>query len=327
MGASEVGLVAAWCSCFVLAAGLSLIEVAVVRVRRTRVAVATESGDDRARRLLALIDDLPVTLNAILLLALLMQVTTATIGGVLAERWFGNLGITVATIVTTLVLFLYAEAIPKTVAIRSPYQVARHATPILGPLVTALRPVVAALVWLADRQTPGTGAQLSAFSEGELRALARESADAGVIEIGDAELVDRSFEFGDRRVVDVMVPRADIVYARAEQTVADAMALATGAGHRRLPVAAAGIDTVTGMARLGDIAAAASRSPHDPVASVARSVLRCRPEQRIAALMERMQTTECWMAIVVGADGRTLGLATIEDLVAELVGEIAESET
>ena len=326
MGALETGLVVAWGCCFALAAGLSLVEVAVVRVRRTQATVAAESGDDRARRLVALIDDLPVTLNTILLLALLMQVTTATLGGVLAERWFGNLGITMATIVTTLVLFLYAEAIPKTVAIRSPYRVARRATSVLGLLVAILRPVVSTLVWLADKQTPGTRAQLSAFSEDELRALARESADAGVIDIGDAELVDRSFEFGDRRVVDVMVPRADIVHASAEQSVAEVMAVATDAGHRRLPIATGGIDTITGMARLGDIAAAASRSPEEPVTSVARTVLRCRPEQPIASLMERMQTTQCWMAIVVDVDGRTLGLATIEDLVAELVGEIAESE-
>lgn len=327
MRATDVGLALVGIGCFLGAAGLSLAEVAIIRVRRSRVLVAAEDGDARARRLLGLIDDLPLVMNTVLLLALLMQVSTAVIAGFLAQRWFGNLGVSLATVVTTAVLFLYAEAIPKTMAIRSPYHMARRATPIMTVLVAALRPIVGLLVWLADKQTPGIGAQLSAFSEEELRALARESAEAGVIAEGDAELVDRSFEFGDRKVAEVMVRRGDIAFVRAEQSLVDVLAIAVAVGHRRLPICRDGIDDIVGIARFRDVVAAARHTPQARVGSVASAALRCGPDLLISDLMDRMQATGRWLAIVTDPSGRTLGLATIEDLVAELVGEIAEEET
>lgn len=326
MDGVELALAVSWLACFVGAATLSAAEVSIIRVRRSRIVVAADEGDPRARRLLALIDELPIVLNTVLLLALLSQVTTATIGGYLAQRWFGDLGVTVATVAMTMVLFLYAEAIPKTMAIRDPERTARLATPLLGTLVAVLRPVVATLVWLADRQTPGTPPQLSPFTEAELRALARASAEAGVIDRDDATLVDRSFEFGDRRVGDVMVPRSAIAFVRSGASLVDALAVAVAAGHRRLPIGDPGLDQVMGLARFRDIVDAARTTPQAPVASVALPLLRCGPDEPIADLMDRMQATGRWLAIVVDPDGRTAGLVTVEDVVAELVGEIVEDE-
>jgi CBS domain containing-hemolysin-like protein len=331
----DIGLVAALVVCFVGVAGLAVAEVAVLRVRRSRVTVA--AGEDAgARRLLHLLDDLPVTLNSILLLALLLQVSTATIGGYLAQRWFGGVGVTAATVVITAVLFLYAEAIPKTMAIRSPLRMARLVTPVLTPLVGSFRPLVRFLVWLADEQTPGVGAQVSAFSEEELRTLAREAAEAGVIEEADARLVDRSFEFGDRRVGEIMVEREAIVSVGADQGLADALATALQSGHSRLPILGDGLDDVIGVVRLRDVAMALQTEPGTgieigtetramaPVASVATPPLRTGPGRPIAPLLRRMQADNQWLAIVEDDRGRTIGLITVEDVVAELVGEIAE---
>ena len=326
MTAVELALAVGWVACFASAATLSAVEVSIIRVRRSRIMVAAEAGDPRAARLLALIDELPIVLNTVLLLALLSQVTTAVIGGYLAQRWFGDLGVTAATVATTMVLFLYAEAIPKTMAIRAPDRTARLATPLLAGLVAVLRPVVAALVWLADRQTPGTAPQLSPFTEAELRALAQASADAGVIDRDDATLVDRSFEFGDRRVAEVMVPRSGIALVRSTEPLVEALAVAVAAGHRRLPIGDPGLDEIIGLARFRDIVSAARRTPQAPVATVASPLLRCRPDERISDLMDRMQAAGRGLAIVADPDGRTVGLATVEDLVAELVGEIAEDE-
>lgn len=326
MDTVDVGLIVAWVGCFLGVAGLSVAEVAVLRVRRSLVTVAAEEGDARAKRLLVLLDDLPLTLNTILLLALLLQVSTATIGGFLAQRRYGNVGVTAATIIITAVLFLYAEAIPKTMAIRSPLTLARAVTPVLAVVVGLARPLVRLLVWLADKQTPGTRAQLSAFSEEELRALAREAAQAGVIQPDDAHLVDRSFEFGDRRVGEIMVERADISFVSSDQSLDDALAEALASGHRRLPICGSGVDDVTGLARLPDLAAALEATPREPVASVATPVLRTGPDRPISHLLRRMQDANLWLAIVEDDRGRTLGLVTVEDVVAELVGEIAEDD-
>ena len=290
---------------FLGAAGTAVAEVSLLRVRRSQVAVAADEGDSGARRLLSLIDDLPIVLPTVLLMALLLQVSAATAAGFLAQRWFGDVGVTAATVATTVVLFLYAEAIPKTMAIRTPERMARLVTPVVAGVVVVARPAVRFLVWLADKQTPG-------------------SDDAGVIGESDAELLERSFEFNDRRVAEVMVDRADIAWASATTTLRSARELAVAAGHRRLPVCRAGIDDVVGVARFRDVVAAATDEPDAPLSSVTTDVLRCPPDQLISSLVTRMQDRGRWLAIVTDPAGRTLGLVTIEDLVAELVGEISD---
>jgi len=311
--------------CFLGAAGLSVAEVSLLRVRRSQAEVGVEEGDPGARRLLALLDDLPVVLHAVLLLALLFQVSTAMATGLLAQRWLGDLGITVATVATTVVLFLYAEAVPKTMAMRSPYRMARGVAGPVALLVAILRPMVRFLVWLADRQIPGPptpGTEL--VDEAEFRNLARQSADAGVIGEGDAELLERSFEFNDRKVGEVMVARSDIAAAPATTSLEAARELAVTAGHRRLPVYGTDLDDVIGVARFRDVVASATAAPTAPLSSVASPVLRCGPDVLISALATRMQEHGQWLAIVTGPGGHTLGLVTIEDVVAELVGEISE---
>lgn len=325
MAADDVGVLILLVGCFLGAAGLSVAEVSLLRVRRSQAAVGVEEGEPGARRLLALLDDLPVVLHAVLLLALLFQVSTAMASGLLAQRWLGDLGITAATVVTTIVLFLYAEAVPKTMAMRSPYRMARLVAGPVTALVTVLRPLVTLLVWLADRQIPGPptpGAEL--VDEAEFRNLARQSADAGLIGEGDAELLERSFEFNDRRVGEVMVDRADIAAAPATTSLRAASELAVSVGHRRLPVYGTDLDDMIGVARFRDVVASAIDNPGAPLATVVAPTLRCGPDLLISGLVARMQEQGQWLAIVTGPTGRTLGLVTIEDLVAELVGEISD---
>ena len=325
-------LVAILLGCFAGAAGLSIAEVSILRVRRSEVLVRAQEGDARSKRLLALLDDLPVVLNSVLLLVLLLQVVAATVGGVLAGRWFGGIGVSVATVVLTMVLFVYAEAIPKTMAVRSPQRMALRMTPLLTMLVPILKPPVRILVALADLQSPGKGATLGALTEDEIRALARESADAGKIAPDDATLVERSFEFNDRRVAEIMVPRDQIAAVSADDDVVDAMTRAIALGHRRLPVclkdagqSARGdtdIDRIVGVVRLRDLAASARTFPTATAESLMGEVVRCSPDHLVSDLLSDMQESGQWLAIVEQSDGTTLGLATIEDVVAELVGEI-----
>ncbi|MEL7158213.1 MAG: CNNM domain-containing protein [Actinomycetota bacterium] len=321
---TEATLLVAWFACFVGVALLSVAEVAIIRVRRGVVLVDADAGRARARRLLALIDDLPVVLNTIFLVVLFLQVSIATIGGYLAQRWFGNTGVTAATVVTTAFLFLYAEAIPKTMAVKHPQRMALRVTRAVSVLVRALGPVVGVLVWLADKQTPGTSAAVTGFSERELRALTQEAAASGVIDDQDAALVDRSFEFGDRSVGEVMVARDAIAAVDVDQTVAEALAVAVDLGHRRLPVCDGGIDHVVGLVSWRALAALARTAPETQLAAMVSPVLTCGPDLPISELLQRMQRSGGRLAIVVGAGGLTVGLATIEDLVAELVGEIAD---
>ncbi len=323
MNLLEPVLILALHGCAVSAGVLSVAEVSIVRVRRSQVLVDARKGVARSEQLLQLIDDLPVVLNTVLLLVLLCQVGAATIAAFLAERWFGGLGVTVATFVLTATLFVYAEAIPKTRAVRVPETTALRLTPMLRHLVRFLRPIVIALVRLADLHSPGSVGALGPSSEAEIRALAIESAEAGAIGRGDADLVERSFEFNDRAVRDVMVPRSRIEAVSGDRTVTEVRDRAIALGHRRLPVYRDGLDDVVGVVRLRDLVALAATDPGTTAESAMTSVLTCPPHQLISELLQRMQVTGQWLAVVIDG-GSTVGLATIEDIVAELVGEIAD---
>jgi CBS domain containing-hemolysin-like protein len=323
----EAVLVVALAFCFVGAATLAAVEVSIIRVRRSEILVDARNGDKRSQRLLRLLDRLPIVLNTVLLLVLLLQVAAATIGGFLAGRWFGGVGVTVMTVLMTAVLFVYAEAIPKTRAVRAPQQTALRSTHVLEVLSRLLRPVVAGLVRLADFHV-GTGEPtFGPLTEKEIRALANEAAEAGEIAEDDAELVERSFEFNDRRVCEVMVPRNGIVAVAADDKVLDALSVAISAGHRRLPVHMNGLDDVVGVIRLRDLAAIAPTEPGALTSTAMSAVLRSHMNDPISGLLRRMQSSRQWLAVVVDDDERTMGLATIEDIVSELVGEIADDES
>ena len=142
---------------FAVAVVLAAAETALVRVSRVRIAARAEEGSRRAARTLGLLDDLPHVLNTTLLVVLLVQIGAATVTGILAERWFGSLGVTIASIVLTIFLFVYSEAIPKTFAYRNAATVIMALAYPVGLMTSLLRPFVSVLVKFADLHAPGKG--------------------------------------------------------------------------------------------------------------------------------------------------------------------------
>ena len=309
------------------AAVLARAEVALLRTPRVRVDLAAQHGDRRAAALLELLDDLPLVLNTILMAVLAVQVGAAALTGYLADRLVGGVVTPLATLALTVVLFVYSEAIPKTLAVRAPVASALGLATPLRWLVRGTHRLTRLLLTLADLQTPGHGASANpAFTEEELRVLAEESATAGHIRDEDVELVHRSFEFGDRRVGEVLVPRSSIVGIDAASSASAALGTAIRAGHRRLPVHLGDLDAIIGSVRLRDVAAAVEAGTDVPVGTLVRPVLRVGPSTPISDVLARMQSSAMRMAIVVDDRDATVGLVTIEDVVAELVGEIEEQE-
>lgn len=322
------GLFAAVGVLVVVAAALAVAEAALLRVSPVRLEVLAEGGDRRAGRALRLVDDIEATLYAVLLAVLLVQIGAATLMGVATQRWLGNPGATVGSVVLALVLFVYAEAIPKTFAVRN---ATASASAVAGPvsvLKVVLRPVVRVLVAIADRQSPGSGlATRTALSEEELRRLAGESAGAGEINAADLALVERAFEFGDRTVAQILVPRPDVVSVPSSLPAEEVLARMVESGHRRLVVDAGGLDDIVGVVWLLDVVATVREGDRTTAAALAREPLCVPPSLAVSALLGEMQAAAERFAVVVDEYGGTAGIVTIEDVVGELVGEISEPGT
>jgi CBS domain containing-hemolysin-like protein len=325
MDATDLALLLLLLVLLIAAFVLGASEAALLRVQRVRVEVAAAEGDRRSARLMHLLDDLPQVLNTVLLVVLLVQIGAATVVGMLSGRHFGNLGVTIASVALTVVLFVYAEAIPKTYAVRHPYRVARATQPILSALTLVLRPVVSVLVWFADLQAPGSGiAASTTVTEDELRRLASHAAVEGSIDESDRELMERAFEMGDRTVDEILTPRTDMVAVGAETTIAEALDVAIHSGHRRLPVFQDDLDHIRGVVRLRDLAAAITDSPDASVTTVATRELVVPETKRVIELLSEMQTAGVYLALAIDEHGGTAGIVTIEDVVAELVGRVSD---
>ncbi len=327
MGGDDVWLIALLVLAFSTAVFVAAAETALLRVSPIRAASLAAGGDRRAARLVALLGLLPAVLNAVLLTALLSQIAAATITGILAQRWFGSIGVTVASIVLTLFLFIYAEAIPKTFAVRHSDRVALALASSLSLLERLLRPIVRALVWIADLQAPGKGITMSpTVTEDELRRLATRAEREGEITGEDLALIDRAFRLGDRRVDDIMVPRADIVAVPADVTIDFALAIALEAGHRRLPVYEEIPENIVSMVRLRDmIRVPEPRRELLAVASLAVVPLVVPDSKRVLDLLREMQESRTHLAVIVDEYGGTAGMVTVEDIAEELLGSMSEA--
>lgn len=315
------GLIVLFIVLFLTAVVLGAAETALVRVSRVRIAALAEEGSRRADRTLRLLDDLPRVLNTILLVVLLVQIGAATVTGILAGRWFGNLGVTIASVVLTIFLFVYSEAIPKTYAYRNAAKVIMALAYPIGLLTSLLRPVVSVLVKFADLHAPGKGiATTPTVTERELRSLAEAAATEGQITDADLSFIEGAFRLGDRVAEEVMVPRVDVVGIRAEATTKHALDTVLTTGHRRLPVYEGTIDNIVGVVRLRDLLAASDGAVVDrayPPLFVAES-------KRVVDLLKEMQEAATHVAIVVDEHGGTSGMVTIEDIVEELFGVVSE---
>lgn len=310
----------------VLAAFLAAAETALVRIPRVRLEVAAERGDRPAARVLRLVHDLPRVLNAVLLTVLLVQVGAATIAGVVAERHFGNTGVTIASVLLTVVMFVYTEAIPKTVAVRHPMTVARLVAIPVAVLAFVTRPLVAVLLFVADLQAPGKGiASSSTVTEAELRRLAADAAAAGEIAPADLDLIERSFTIGDTPVGAVTVPRPDVVALPLATPLAEALDRALRSGHRRLPIYQGDLDGICGVVRLRDLAAAVSAGWPSTLAELQQPIITVAETRKVRDVLRDMQASGHHLAAVIDEHGGTTGIVTVEDAVEELVGDIGEA--
>ena len=325
---SDALLVALVAALVAVAGFLAMAETGLTRMGEAR-ATALAAEERRGGRALAGLVRHPERFLGPLLLAILAcQLVAATLVGVVAERHLGPAGIAVAAAVEVAVIFVFAEAAPKTWAVQHRDRAALLAAPPVSLLARSrlLRLPTRALVGLSNVILPGKGLREGPFvSEAELLATADLAAEAEAIEARERAWIRSIIDFGDTVVRAVMVPRPDMVTVPAAATVREALDLAIGAGLSRLPARDPSVDEIAGLAYARDLMRAAhDHRGDDPVRPVLRPAHFVPETKRVAELLAEMQDAHFHMAIVVDEYGTTAGLVTLEDLVEELIGEITD---
>jgi CBS domain containing-hemolysin-like protein len=304
---------------------LAMSETALTRMNRVKALSLEEEGKRGAATLVRLTDHPERWLNPVLLVLLTCQLVTATLVGFLADR-FGPWGVVIATAFEVCVIFVIAEAAPKTWAVQHGERSALLAARPVAALVRfwPLRVLSRGLIGLANVIIPGKGLKEGPFvSEEELLAMADVAEQEEVIEREERALIHSIIEFGDTVVREVMVPRPDMVTVVGATSVRDVLEIAMAAGYSRIPAYEQNIDDIVGIVYVKDLFRARDDAER-PVRELMRQPRFVPESKRVSELMREMQAEKFHMAIVVDEYGGTAGLVTLEDLIEELVGEIVD---
>jgi CBS domain containing-hemolysin-like protein len=312
-----------------IAAFLAAAETSLTRMSRARAMHLVEEGRRGARQLLALVEQPARFLNLVLLLVLVVQFfATALFTSVLSRLVGGGLGVAIAATVMTILTFIFAEVAPKTYAVQQTDRAALAVAPFVYVLtrLPVLGPLTRLLIGIGNVVTPGKGLKSGPFvSEEEIKALVDEAERDEVIEEEEREMIHSIFEFGDTILREVMVPRPDMVAVPVNMSLQEVLELILRSGFSRIPVYQRDIDDVVGLAYAKDVL----RRLHDgqadkPLVDILRPAPFMPESMRAAECLREMRRRKSHMVIVIDEYGGTAGLVTIEDLLEEIVGEIAD---
>nr|WP_281892202.1 hemolysin family protein [Phytohabitans aurantiacus] len=317
-------------------------EFALVTVDRAEIDKRADEGDRRARTVRKALRELSFQLSG----AQLGITITALLTGYLAEpalaKLFGpairpiagdatdSVTPALALGLATLLSMLFGELVPKNAALARPMPVAlstaapmRTFSIMFGWLIRALN---GSANWLVRRLGVEPQEELaSARSPEELGLLAAISARAGALPADTAMLLRRTIRFGEKRAAEAMTPRVDVVALKADATVAELIAAAQETGHTRFPVYEDTLDLVTGVVGVPDaLGVPPIRRSTTTVAAVAREPVYVPESLDLDSVLAALRAADADLAIVVDEYGGTDGVVTLEDLVEELVGEIAD---
>ncbi|HEX9505983.1 MAG TPA: CNNM domain-containing protein, partial [Acidimicrobiia bacterium] len=224
---------------FVVSIWLAAAETAFVRMSRIRAIALQEEHGRRAGRLVVMLEHPEQTLNVVLLLVLVSQLTSATLLGVLLEGTAGTWGVVLGIVLQIFLFFVVGEVAPKTYAVQHTERAALALTPALWFLTNfaPLRWLSSLLIGVANVVLPGKGLKQGPFvTEEEIRTMADVAASEEAIATEERRLIHSIFEFGDTVVREVMLPRPDMVAVDAEDSIEDAIDRAIEHGFSRLPV-------------------------------------------------------------------------------------------
>ena len=269
-------------------------------------------------------------LNVILLVRKTCELTaTVLVASILLRNYPSAQAMALTVLVMVIISYVVVGVGPRTLGKQHPHTWARAGIGVAFFLAFILGPVTKLLIAIGNAITPGIGFRTGPFTnEAELRDLVDQAHERGLVESDEHEMIHSVFELGDTLVRELMVPRTDMVWIEKDKSLRQALSLALRSGFSRVPVVGDSIDKIIGIAYVKDLAR--RTLDHHEAEQNERVEQHMRPatfvpESKIAAdLLKEMQRDQIHLAIVVDEYGGTAGIITIEDILEEIVGEIAD---
>ena len=309
--------------CVIMSGYFSATETAFTSLNRVRLKSWADGGDQRAARTLALAEDYDKLLSTLLIGNNIVNNVATTIGAVLFIHLIDEVtGPTVSAIVLTVVILIFGEVSPKSLAKESPERFAMFATPLLGVLRTVLTPLNFLFTqWKRLLSKVFRKSADGGITEEGLVTLVDQAESEGGLDQNESRLIRAAIEFHDLEVEEILTPRVDIVAVEDTDSMEEIAKIFAENGYSRLPVYHEDIDNIIGVIHEKDFHAARYRGLTS-VKEMLGPMLYTTGNTKISELLRILQREKAHMVIVVDEYGGTEGLVTLEDIVEELVGEI-----
>jgi CBS domain containing-hemolysin-like protein len=311
------------------AAFFAASEAAIVSINRIRARALAEKNIRGSDRLQKLLENRNRTLTSVLIGATFVLLAADSV----ATALFIHMNIPNAavwsTIVMTVVILVFGEILPKTIAVGSGDRMALRLAPALNLVTRLLSPLTSAFLWVTDnliRLFGGTRHIGPYVTEDDIKTMVNVGVEQNVLEEQERELIHSIIEFGDTIVREVMTPRTDMVTVSVTSSPRRALDLVIAEGYSKLPVWEETVDNVIGVVHDRELLIALSNGTiaSTSLRSLMRPVTLVPENKRISELLREMQRGKYSLAIVIDEYGGTAGLVTMEDLLEEIVGEIRD---
>lgn len=308
-----------------LSAFFSSAETALTTANRIRMRTLAEEGDKRAAKVLSITNHSGKMLSAILIGNNVVNLSASSMATALAIRLFGSFGAGIATGILTLMILIFGEISPKTIATIHADEIALAYAGTIDLVVKIFTPVIFLINVLTMlflkllRVDPN--AQKRTLTENELRTIVDVSHESGVIESDEHEMINNVFDFTDAVAKEIMIPRIDMTFLPVNASYQEVLETYRDTRYTRFPVYEESSDNIIGILNIKDLLLCEDPDAFS-ISDIMRKPFFTYEHKNTAELFSQMQESSINVAVVLNEYGSTAGLVTLEDLLEEIVGEI-----
>lgn len=310
-----------------LSAFFSSAETALTSVSKISLMSLANEGNKRAGLVIRIKDNSPKMLSAILIGNNIVNISASALSTTLAISISGNGLVGIATGILTVLVLIFGEITPKTLATIHSLKLALSFAPVINFLMYVLTPVIVIINFLANGFMYLLGVRKkdvnSTYTEAELRTIVSVSHEEGVIESDEKQIINNLFDFGDALAKDVMIPRIDMTCVSIDSTYYEILEIFRQEKYTRFPVYDGSTDNVIGIINVKDLLLF-NQDEAFKVNDILRDPFYTYEFKKVSDLMTELRKTSNNIAIVLDEYGSTVGIITLEDLLEEIVGEIKD---
>ena len=306
-----------------ISAYFSATETAYSSLNKIKLKSIANKGNKKAKLALELSEKYDSVISTILIGNNIVNIATASLATVLFTKLLGSSGVTVSTIVMTILILIFGEISPKSIAKDIPESFAIVSAPLLNAFCIILKPVNNLFcLWKKVINKVFKIQKHSGITEDEILTIAEEAENEGGINPQQLEIIKSAIELNDQEVIEAFTPRVDMVAIKDSCSKEELLNLFIESGFSRIPVYHDNIDNVIGIINEKDLINIVVNNKNEEISSIIKPLNVIQPHMKLSQLLKVLQNNKSHMALIADEYGGTMGIITLEDILEELVGEI-----